>query len=286
MPSELQWLPERFRLGFCTNLFHSEQSDDAGGQRDAQYCPVPSRKRLDVQFLLSRMSSLAGRFYARLREELTVWSQENMISQSLAANTTVIVWGGLLILVAGLALLTYFLKKRREDVWKSFARKHHCRYEMTEEGPRVSGNYSGHPFVLLIPPDSSDTGIMAVEEVRLVMTFDDLKLPSDIQIHSATGFVGELQRSLEAHQVSFEDDELFDQNLVVTSEDPQAAQRCLSPHCREVLLNLVKLHPEANLGIRSGEASIQIRSAISEKSQLENMLESLSQVVHSISTAS
>lgn len=179
----------------------------------------------------------------------------------------------LIALIIGLTVATIALRKRRRTVWQQFARRHRLIAAENDAGPLVTGMIRGHRFVLEVTQESSDTGALGVEEVRMAL---ELKtgLPQRTLIQSAVGWIGDLDQSLHPEQVSVGKPE-FDRNLMVFSDHAEFTRNWLTERRQHSLLKLAMSHPDQQMTCDSQQLTLQTRDVISRPEQLHEMLTSL-----------
>lgn len=179
----------------------------------------------------------------------------------------------LVALIIGLTVATIVLRKRRRTVWQQFARRHRLIAAENQAGPLVTGMLGGHRFLLEVTQESSDTGALGVEEVRMALMFHT-GLPQRTLIQSAVGWVGDLDQSLHPEQVRVGQPE-FDRNLMVFSDDTEATRGWLTQRRQDGLLKLAMGHPDQQMTCDSQQLTLQTRDVISSPGQLHDMLTSL-----------
>lgn len=196
-----------------------------------------------------------------------------------AVSSTTIVGLIVICVMVILFVVTYLLQQRRKSVWKLFADQHGLSWKESRsaEGDlvlEVAGMVSGFQVLLTTVPEGSDTGEMGVEDLQMKILMQLNEVPADLQIHSATGFIGELQKSLEAHRV-LGGDENFDRHVVVTSEDEFGTKRWLTNQRQQAIEQLVTTQHDKQVTLDKTGITLETRTAISRLETLNEMLQSL-----------
>jgi len=188
------------------------------------------------------------------------------------------------VFVAACVVLTIVFRKRRTTVWNRFARQHGFTVGSNGQGLRIDGTFRGHDVTLEISPDSSDTGVLGVEEVVMSIGLDASRYSTGLRIESTVGVIGDLNEALNKRQITTGND-AFDRDLLVTGLSPEAASQWLTEHRQLAFLNLVTRHSSKRLAFDADGLSLQTRTAISRLSVLDDMLESLIETAQSIDIA-
>ena len=183
--------------------------------------------------------------------------------------TTMVPWiaaaAGLLAL---LALVGFWLARRRRDVLRDFARRHGLEYADAESGPELRGQLHGRAFHLEIDPRSSDHAVAAAQETRMT-TIVRGTVPEGLQVLGAKGLAGALQRRLEGEQVDV-GDEAFEHAVLVKALDPAAARAWLTDRRKRALLRLVEATDPSLAGMWGSELYVEERTLSEDLERLES----------------
>ncbi len=165
--------------------------------------------------------------------------------------------------VAGAVAVTVVLRRRRRDVWRSFAARHGLALGSDDEGrPRVEGAVGGRPVTVSLSRESSDTGVLGVEVVELAVgTVAPAPETLAVRRLPLAGEVVEEEASVETG------DERFDRLAEVRCDQPDAARDFLDPQRREALAALLDL--DAAAGLAGGRLYVRRRRAVARLGSLE-----------------
>lgn len=186
------------------------------------------------------------------------------------------VWGIALTLAAFVAVMvagTLVLRRRRQDVWRAFARRHGLQYRIDDGRPRVMGTLDGRRVELSIVGESSDTGPMGVEVIRLAMSLA-APPPVGLKLESAGGVVGDVQKTMNEDRFETGDEE-FDRQVNVSLTDAPSATEWLTPTRRRAFLDLVRENPADLYTIAAGQLQWQCRTALGDADKLDVQLRHL-----------
>jgi len=168
---------------------------------------------------------------------------------------------GLLLLIASL-----WLVQHRRSTWQRFARRKRLLYRETDEGPQASGTIHGLPFILKMAGDSSDTGALGVEEVRMSVQLP-CSAPEGVTINRA-GRMEQVVAEVTMGEPFSTEDEQFDQQFIVETTDPEAARNYLTPARRKALLELAELPSSCHAGLEGSELFLQDREMVASLNRL------------------
>lgn len=168
------------------------------------------------------------------------------------------------------AVLTVALRRRRQHVWRRFAARHGLRFQNSDLGPRVYGTKDGYEVELKVVAESSDTGPLGIEEIRMTMELLN-RVPEGLSICEAEGVLGEVNRALEADHIETGDHE-FDHAVVVKANDEQLAREWLDEERRRSLLSFVQQRPTNIVALDGRTLSCQDREMISSLDVTEECL--------------
>lgn len=157
---------------------------------------------------------------------------------------------GLLLLLASLWLVHH-----RRSTWQRFARRKHLLYRETDTGPQAIGTIHGLPFTLAMAGDSSDTGALGVEEVRMAVQLP-CQVPEGMSIHRASR-MEQAVAEVTVGEPFVSGDEPFDQQFMVETADPESARAYLTPARRKALLELAELPISCHAGLDGRELFLQ-----------------------------
>jgi len=176
--------------------------------------------------------------------------------------------------LAVLAFLTFFLRRRRSNTWKQFARKYGFAWR---PGPPafVEGQVQGRPFRLYTSETSSDTGLLGVEVVGMSLGLLST-VPEDLEIVNA-GAVRAAERPGYASVKT--GDEGFDHDAVVVARDANGAITFLNHRRRAALLELVKFPGALWAGLRDRQLILTERRVVSDLDDLEKRFHLLLRVM-------
>lgn len=194
-------------------------------------------------------------------------------------------WKIALLVALGLLLITatVWLVHRRRSTWQRFARRKGLLYRETDEGPHAQGVIDGLPFVLSMAEDSSDTGALGVEEVRMSVHLP-CTIPEGLAIHRAA-LMEHAIREVTVGEPFATQDEAFDQHFVVETTDPEAARQFLNEARRRALLQLVELPSSCNAGLECKELFCQDREMVASYERLNEHSATLLSVARALCQA-
>lgn len=170
--------------------------------------------------------------------------------------------------VVGFTVATSVLKRRRKSIWHRFAGRHRLKHELSADRHRVSGAVDGRQVELSISPNSSDTGLLGAEEIVFAVEVHG-SLPAGLELRSAPGVVGAIQRASDPDAKTVGDDE-FDRCVVVTGDHPAALEEYLSEERRQAFLQAIRDCGEAELVLSAGWLELQTREVVSRPDELED----------------
>jgi hypothetical protein len=170
---------------------------------------------------------------------------------------------GLLLLVASLWLVHH-----RRSTWQRFARRKRLLYRETDAGPQAMGTVHGLPFTLAMAGDSSDTGALGVEEVRMSVELP-CPVPEGVAIHRASR-MEQVVAEVTMGEPFVTDDEPFDQQFLVETPDAEAARAYLTPARRKALLELSELPISCHAGLEGQQLFLQDREMVASLNRLSH----------------
>lgn len=169
----------------------------------------------------------------------------------------------LVALIASIVGVTILFAVRRRRVWERFARRHGLRYTATP--PSVEGEVEGRAVRLYVSSRSSDTGVLAIEEIRLSVELRGL--PEGLVVREAQG-VAAAARAAEDHGLLLGDED-FDTSMVVACPHPAAAKEYLTAPRREALLTALESVRPATLTLAKHRIYLGDREASTRLARLE-----------------
>ncbi len=167
-----------------------------------------------------------------------------------------------------LGAATVWLVQRRRNTWQRFARGKGLLYRENDSGPQAQGTIDGYPFVLSMTPESSDTGALGVEEMRMAVHLP-CEMPQGLAIHRAAPMEQAIREVTVGEPITTQD-EAFDQQFVVEAVDKEAARRFLNDSRRQALLQLVELPSSCFAGLAGKELFCQDREMIANLDRLNH----------------
>ena len=173
-----------------------------------------------------------------------------------------------------LVVLTIFLRRRRTNTWKLFARKYGFAWR---PGPPalVEGQVQGRPFRLYTSESSSDTGLLGVEVVGMSLGLLST-VPEDLEVVNAAAVRAAERPGYSKVETG---DEAFDQDAAVVARDENRAISFLNPRRRAALLELVKFPGALWAGLRDRQLILTERRAVSDLDHLEKRFHVLLRVM-------
>ena len=176
-------------------------------------------------------------------------------------------------LVAIGAAATYLLRRRRFRVWRAFARRHGLRFRGPKgkgtRRPAVKGSIDGREVVLAVSRESSDTGVLGIEEERLEVGLK-CDVPTGLEIVQRVG----VEELLDLESFTTGDD-AFDARARVVADEPEAARAFLTADRREALRRLLEGAEGHISGLERGRLFIRRRTGAERIELLDDMLERL-----------
>lgn len=178
-----------------------------------------------------------------------------------------------LLIVAGVIAASAVINRRRRNTWKQFADRHGLQYDATLPHLSVTGSVGGRSFSLVVSHESSDTGVLGIEDVQMSVALHS-SVPQSLEVVAAGGVLGESQKLLEKNVVETGDTD-FDAEVLARADDATAALRYLTAGRRHALQKLLAVNPDWRTGLEGQRLYLLDREMGSRLSQLETRLELL-----------
>lgn len=164
------------------------------------------------------------------------------------------------------AVLSVVLIRRRKTIWQQFAARHRLQYRDEADGPVVRGILLGRAFEMTVSSRSSDTDALGVQVVCMSVALENV--PVGLEISSAPGLIGSLQKSLDEDAVALGDD-AFDSVALLKSENEGAASEYLSPARKRTIESLIRESSPEQVMIKDHRLTIENRTMFSRLELLE-----------------
>lgn len=170
--------------------------------------------------------------------------------------------------------LSWRLRRRRQEAWSRFARRHGLRPVPTEgEVNDFAGTVSARSVALRQADHGSDTGTLGVTVVSLGIELAG-ELPRGLHVEPGTVLDPLLMPEREDDPVDVVEtgDEDFDGRVRVRAEDTAAAGAYLTDPRRQAILRLLEEYPSSDSGIREGRVQVAMREVLADPERLEECL--------------
>ncbi len=163
-------------------------------------------------------------------------------------------------------IITILVIRARLNVWKLFARRHGLDCHNDDGQPRVTGQIDGREFQLTIVVDSSDTGVLGLETLRMGLHLADV--PKGLTVQRSSGMTGTAESTLDPDATTTGDLE-FDRLFVVATNAAEEIH-VLGDARRETLRRLAEEYPECDVLLHEGHLALQNRTAGVRRGMLED----------------
>jgi hypothetical protein len=173
-------------------------------------------------------------------------------------------------LIVVVTFVSVALIRSRKRVWEQFARRHGLEYASGVADVQVHGTVHGRPFRLFTSHESSDSGPMGIQEVRMQLGILG-SLPEQMRVSRVEGWVGAVDRMSEA-QATPTGDEEFDRAVLVEARDPNEAKEYLTAYRRELIGKLMADAHADDAGIDGRDLFIQDREMLTDIERIEQRL--------------
>ena len=202
----------------------------------------------------------------------------------LAASGSTLIW---VCVVAGTLLvgvLSAVLLRRRRNLWAGFAHHHGLAFQQLGHGQlRVSGRLHRRPFELSTLAGSSDDGTLGVREVRMSLGLSQPP-PAGLEVIRAGGVIGKLQRAAESTPPPTGDPS-FDEQTVVTADDPQAAEAWLTQSRRRAIREFFDALGPGEAGVKADGLWVSDREMLTSRERIEGRVSMLSEAAQRLDSA-
>lgn len=177
--------------------------------------------------------------------------------------------------VVGLGIvISVVMNRRRRSIWTRFARRRGWRLGDGPEGLEVRGSSGGRRYELCVSPESSDTGELGMQVVRMSAELHG-ELPAGFELHELQGLLGQAGGALEEGRI--ETDAAFDAIAAVKAESAAEANRYLDKERKSALADLIVKSGPAFAGIERGAVYLEERDMVSRLETIEEYYSLLQQ---------
>ena len=175
------------------------------------------------------------------------------------------------VLLASVAIATLLLKRRRQDVWQALARRHGLTFCGPPLEPRITGHIQGRPIEVAVEDGGSDRDMGGVEAIQMSVGLRGV--PGDMSAEGIPGLIGDLA-ALAEERISFEQ-EGFHRDVLVKGNQVASIREYWSGLRQQTFLSLVENAPCDQISIREGALIAELREIVSDRNQLEQLLNQL-----------
>lgn len=183
---------------------------------------------------------------------------------------------GLVVLAVVVVIVSATLVRGRKQVWKRFARRNGLVFESDGARAAVHGTIGRRHMRLHTSQDTSDAGLMGVQEVRMSIGLGPATPPL-LFVSRAEGVVGSVRKASDAERVTTGDD-TFDAKTLVEGKPAEAVRAYLTPHRRRVLEEFLAATDADDAGIAEGALFVEDREMLSDEPRLQERLDLMLEV--------
>jgi len=176
----------------------------------------------------------------------------------------------LLAVMIAVSIITWLVRRRRQDVWKELANRRGLRFADRKEGPRITGQLQGRSVTVNVDEESSDRDVGGVEVVLISVGVNGF--PPNVTAEGVPGLIGDLV-GLSEDRINFEPEE-FHRDVLIKGDETEA-RNYWSNHRKEVFLKLVRTAQCDQVTIRDGVLVAELREIVSDRIRLEQLLDEL-----------